>query len=225
MANGAARIAMWAPLWLLASVAPAHDLAAGGDKACPVSVTAWFTAPGLAHRADLYVVADVDPDFHIYSITQPEGGPNRSRIQLDPSCAYRVVRDFVAVTPPQRTRGLGMCSPACRWKSTAAGSCGTPSLNCREGCSRARRPSRARFGPRSITTSRSIAFRPRRIDSPRAAPAGRGSARPSCGNAGHWRAFCVAKAACRGGSGREHSRVGIAHKCTLLARSATSTSE
>jgi hypothetical protein len=92
----------WLVVPLIAAMAQG---AAGQEDAAnrPVTVTAWFAPPGPDRRAELYVAANVHPAFHIYSLTQPPGGPNRSQIRLTPSHAYRLVGDFVAVTPPKVT--------------------------------------------------------------------------------------------------------------------------
>jgi hypothetical protein len=93
---------LWAMIWAVSSAAVGQQDAAR----CPVAVSAWFTGPGADGRAELYVAADLHSDFHVYSLTQPPGGPNRSQIKLAPSNAYRVIGDFVATTSPRVSSDL-----------------------------------------------------------------------------------------------------------------------
>ena len=79
------------------------DLAGGSaaDSRRPVvSVEAQFTAPAGDRRGRLSVTAKIKPDWHIYSITQPAGGPVATSIKLKASESYRLVGEFQAVPPP-----------------------------------------------------------------------------------------------------------------------------
>src|SRR5688500_9775652 len=66
-----------------------------------VSVKAGFTAPAEGQPARLYVTAEIKKGWHIYSITQPKGGPIGTRIKLPESASYRVAGDFKAAPPPE----------------------------------------------------------------------------------------------------------------------------
>ncbi len=80
---------------LLLTVSSAWSQPAENDIA---SVSARFTA------SDLFITAAIKPGWHIYSITQPPGGPLATKIKLAPSDAFRVVGDFQAGTPPDKKR-------------------------------------------------------------------------------------------------------------------------
>ncbi len=62
------------------------------------SISARFTA------SELFITAAIEPGWHIYSITQPPGGPVATKIKLAPSDVFRVVGDFQAGTPPDKKR-------------------------------------------------------------------------------------------------------------------------
>lgn len=70
------------------------DFGPGGE---PVTVTAEVTpaekssGPG---NAVLSVTAQIAPGWHVYSVTQPKGGPQRTRIELAPSEQYRLLGEF-----------------------------------------------------------------------------------------------------------------------------------
>jgi thiol:disulfide interchange protein DsbD len=67
-----------------------------------VTATAQFTAPKTGQPAQLFVTATIQPNWYIYSITQPPGGPVATSIRLQPSPQYRLVGDFQATTPPKK---------------------------------------------------------------------------------------------------------------------------
>jgi thiol:disulfide interchange protein len=67
-----------------------------------VAVTAQFTAPTAGQPGRLFVTAQIKPNWHIYSITQPPGGPVATTIRLGPSQQYRVIGDFQTSPPPER---------------------------------------------------------------------------------------------------------------------------
>jgi len=66
-----------------------------------VAVESQFTAPTADEPARLFVTAKIKPGWHIYSITQPPGGPITTTINLAPSEAYRLTGDFQAATLPE----------------------------------------------------------------------------------------------------------------------------
>lgn len=74
----------------------------GGAEEEVVGVAAQFTAPGPATPGRLFVTATLKPGWHIYSITQPRGGPVATRIALGPSQAYRLAGEFQPSPPPQK---------------------------------------------------------------------------------------------------------------------------
>jgi thiol:disulfide interchange protein DsbD len=67
-----------------------------------VVVTAQFTAPTAGQPGRLFVTAQIKPNWHIYSITQPPGGPVATTIRLAPSQQYRVIGEFQTSPPPER---------------------------------------------------------------------------------------------------------------------------
>jgi len=76
----------------------------GQDTGPKISLDAQFTASTNGEPATLFVTATIEPGWHIYSITQPPGGPIRTTISVDGSDAYRMAGDFQAATKPERDR-------------------------------------------------------------------------------------------------------------------------
>ena len=76
----------------------------GQDTRSKISLDAQFTASADGEPARLFVTATIEPGWHIYSITQPPGGPKRTTISVDPFDAYRMLGDFQATTEPDRDR-------------------------------------------------------------------------------------------------------------------------
>lgn len=50
----------------------------------------------------LTVTGEITPGWHIYSLTQPKGGPLPSTLDLEPNTRLKLVRGFKAETPPHR---------------------------------------------------------------------------------------------------------------------------
>lgn len=101
-------IALFLALFPAAGLAqlPDLDLPGLGGAAPPpaeslVTVQGVFSRPDAQGRAELTVEAMMAPGWHIYSITQPAGGPVRTKIQLTPSPQYEVGQ-FQAATPPEK---------------------------------------------------------------------------------------------------------------------------
>ena len=69
------------------------DLDPGSEKSV-VSVQGTFTAPADGEPGELFVIAKIEPDWHIYSITQPPGGPIATRIEADLPPGVRLTGDF-----------------------------------------------------------------------------------------------------------------------------------
>ena len=67
-----------------------------------VTATAEFTAASADAPARLFVTATMESGWHIYSTTQPSGGPIASKIRLAASEAYRVVGEFKPSKPPEK---------------------------------------------------------------------------------------------------------------------------
>lgn len=59
-----------------------------------VNVRAGFSAPAADRSAQLFITATIQRGWHIYSITQPPGGPLATKIKLEPSDSYRVMGIF-----------------------------------------------------------------------------------------------------------------------------------
>src|SRR5687768_16974082 len=71
---------------------------AGQDDA-PISVQATFSIAAAGQPARLFVTAEIKSGWHVYSITQPKGGPLPSKIKLATSPAYRTLGEFNASPP------------------------------------------------------------------------------------------------------------------------------
>jgi suppressor for copper-sensitivity B len=67
-----------------------------------VTVSAAFTADKGSREGQLAITADIAQSWHIYSITQPPGGPVRSKIKLDESPDFKVTGDFKPSVSPKK---------------------------------------------------------------------------------------------------------------------------
>ncbi len=67
----------------------------------PATITAQFTAATDERPAVIMITAKITPGWHVYSITQPPGGPLKTKIQLTPSDQYHVLGDFSAIPAPK----------------------------------------------------------------------------------------------------------------------------
>src|SRR3990172_846369 len=63
----------------------------------PVTVSAQFTAATADRPAVLMITADIAPGWHVYSLTQPPGGPTKTKIELTPSSQYQLAGQFRAL--------------------------------------------------------------------------------------------------------------------------------
>ncbi len=70
------------------------------DDVEPVTASGWFTAAEGDKPARLYIQADIQKGWHIFSITQPKGGPLATKLKLDESKLYKVVGLFKAEPAP-----------------------------------------------------------------------------------------------------------------------------
>lgn len=73
--------------------APAED---------PVTIKAVFTAEPAGRTGTLYITATIDDGWHIYSITQPPGGPIRSNLKLGKNEGVSLAGDFQADPAPRK---------------------------------------------------------------------------------------------------------------------------
>lgn len=77
------------------------DFDSGGDKSV-VSVQGTFTAPADGEPGELFVIANIAPSWHIYSITQPPGGPIATQIMVDLPPGVRLTGDFRPSVEPDK---------------------------------------------------------------------------------------------------------------------------
>jgi thiol:disulfide interchange protein len=99
-------------LWLLHAAAgfaqspPFNDvlggLGGGVQDSNVVVPRAWFTPPRDGQPSLLFIEAAISGDWHIYSLTQPPGGPVATQIRLAPDEAYRPLAPFRALTEPKK---------------------------------------------------------------------------------------------------------------------------
>ena len=66
----------------------------------PVSLSAQFTAATADRPAVLMITADVAPGWHVYSLTQPPGGPTKTKIELTESPQYHLAGQFRSQPEP-----------------------------------------------------------------------------------------------------------------------------
>ena len=66
-----------------------------------MTVDAQFTAPTADKPGRLFVTATIKPGWHIYSITQPPGGPLAAKIDVKPPQGVRVILPFKASDAPK----------------------------------------------------------------------------------------------------------------------------
>ena len=75
-----------------------------GADAPMVKASGFFTAPAAGKPAMLAVAAEIEPGWHIYSITQAAGGPIQTKIKIGKSSELKLAGDFKAVEPPKAHR-------------------------------------------------------------------------------------------------------------------------
>jgi thiol:disulfide interchange protein len=66
-----------------------------------VSISAQFTAASGERPAVVMITARIAPDWHVYAITQPPGGPQATKIRLQPSPDYRLIGPLRAFPEPK----------------------------------------------------------------------------------------------------------------------------
>ena len=67
-----------------------------------VKVSGEFTAPAVGKPGYLFLTAKIKSGWHIYSITQPAGGPVKTQIVPDPSNVYRLLEPFRPIQEPEK---------------------------------------------------------------------------------------------------------------------------
>jgi thiol:disulfide interchange protein len=73
----------------------------GEPSGDPVKIQAHIAATPGSPRAKVVVTATIRDKYHIYSTTQAKGGPQRTKIELKPSEAFKKIGDFETTTPPK----------------------------------------------------------------------------------------------------------------------------
>ncbi len=70
------------------------------EQSDPVTVASQFMPATASRPAVLAVTAEIEPDWHVYSLTQPKGGPQATRLSLVESEQYRPIGDWRAMPEP-----------------------------------------------------------------------------------------------------------------------------
>jgi thiol:disulfide interchange protein len=76
----------------------------GNDLQSRIRVSADFQSTPDGKQGRLNVRVSLAPGWHIYSVTQPDGGPQRTVIQLEPSEAFRIQGEFRPDRDPERSQ-------------------------------------------------------------------------------------------------------------------------
>ena len=73
----------------------------GGPKSGKeLTLSAHFTVAEGGRSGVLFVTAEMAQGWHVYSVTQPPGGPMRTRIKLSPADSYQIDSPFKPDRPP-----------------------------------------------------------------------------------------------------------------------------
>lgn len=67
----------------------------------PYSISAQFTPAKAGQPARLFVTAKIGEGWHVYSVTQPPGGPVRTKITLEEKQPATLAGDFRSIKPPE----------------------------------------------------------------------------------------------------------------------------
>jgi suppressor for copper-sensitivity B len=99
---------LWALVAVAAVCSPAaaqtslfNGLSAAADNEPTVTVSAEFSADAESRRGQLSITAEMAEGWHIYSITQPSGGPIRTKIKLDPNGNFKLLGEFKPSEAPK----------------------------------------------------------------------------------------------------------------------------
>ena len=79
-------------------------LGIGGGEGEVVSTSAVFTPPKADGSSEIFVTANMQPGWHIYSTTQPKGGPIRTEIKLKLPPGVKQTGPFQATSEPHRAK-------------------------------------------------------------------------------------------------------------------------
>ena len=80
------------------------EISSRGDEQSIVSVTASHTVSPQDGANYLEITAQIAPTWHIYSVTQPSGGPLPTVIKILPAKTWRLAGKLRAVHPPDRQK-------------------------------------------------------------------------------------------------------------------------
>ena len=103
------RTCLWAGLLCVATSAWGQQWKPGGMPGVeparpngPVAIQGQILPPSGGAPPTLQLTATLQPGWHIYSLTQPKGGPKATEISLKPSNAYRRTGEFQSSPPPDK---------------------------------------------------------------------------------------------------------------------------
>jgi thiol:disulfide interchange protein len=82
------------------SIVEQFDPLGGNLLGEPLAVSARIIPAAADRPAALAIAAEIAPGKHVYSLTQPKGGPLPTRIELSPSGHHRLLGPFRADPPP-----------------------------------------------------------------------------------------------------------------------------
>lgn len=77
-------------------------LGGGASTSDPVAISAQFTVAPDGRTGKLAVTAEVQPGWHVFSVTQKPGGPNKTSIQLGDIPGVKLAGDFQSDAAPHR---------------------------------------------------------------------------------------------------------------------------
>ena len=66
----------------------------------PVTLSAQFTATTTDRPVVLMITAKIAPGWHVYSLTQPAGGPTKTKIEVADSPQYHLIGQFRSIPDP-----------------------------------------------------------------------------------------------------------------------------
>jgi thiol:disulfide interchange protein len=70
------------------------------------TLQAQFTAPADGKPGYLFVTATIEPGWHVYSLTQPPGGPLAAKIEVGPPPGVGIAGKFQPTVPPEKKKDL-----------------------------------------------------------------------------------------------------------------------
>lgn len=75
-------------------------LLGGSSEGNHLKLAGSFTIDKTSRRGTLTVTAQIEPTWHIYSLTQPAGGPQKSELRIAESPSYKLLGKFQPDQPP-----------------------------------------------------------------------------------------------------------------------------